>query len=163
MAQCVSDHSHLGHRGTEMKCALASLAVAAVALTALSAHAAGPYDGTWQVDAAAAGNSGTNTTGRAQCEPVRLQFEVKDGQIQSSLARSPQGGNRVTQTGRGATPITGTVHADGTVLAQWQTYRVTGKLTGDKAELHWNGQCGPRVATGGRIAATEGTGSSTAR
>ncbi len=144
-----------------MKWTLASVAAATVALSAISVHAAGPYDGTWQVDAAAAGTSGTNTTGRAQCEAVRLQFDVKDNQIQSSLARSPQGGGRVTQTGRGATPISGTVQPDGTVNAQWQSFNVTGKLTGDKAELHWNGQCGPRVATGGRIESTEGTGSTT--
>jgi hypothetical protein len=142
-----------------MKWTVASLMAAAVALSAVSVHAAGPYDGTWQVEAAAAGTR-DSTTGRARCEGLRLQFDVKDNQIQTSLARSPQGRGRVTQTGRGATPITGTVQPDGTVHARWQSFNITGKLTGDKAELHWNGQCGPRVAMGGRIGSSEGSGSS---
>jgi hypothetical protein len=129
-----------------------SASAAIVTLPMFPAHAAGPYDGTWQVDAAPAGNSGTNTTGSAQCEGIRVQFQVKDSQVQGSLARSPYGGNRVTQTGRGATPITGTVQPDGTINAQWQGNKATGKLTTDnKAELRWKGQCGPRVATGGRV------------
>jgi hypothetical protein len=142
-----------------MKWTVASLAAAVVALSAVSVHAAGPYDGTWQVEAPAAGTRDTPTL-RARCEGLRLQFEVKDNQIQSSLARSPQGRGRVTQNGRGQTPITGTVQPDGTVNARWESFNITGKLTGDKAELRWNGQCGPRVAMGGRVAATEGSGSS---
>jgi hypothetical protein len=142
-----------------MKWTVASLMAAAVALSAVSVHAAGPYDGTWQVEAAAAGTRNA-TTGRARCEGLRLQFEVKDNQLQCSLARSPRGSGRVTQSGRGATPITGTVQPDGTVNARWESYQITGKLTGGKAELHWNGQCGPRVAMGGRTAPTEGSGSS---
>ena len=139
-----------------------SASAAMIALPMLPSLAAGPYDGTWQVDAAPAGNSGTNTTGSAQCEGIRVQFQVKDSQVQGSLARSPYGGNRVTQTGRGATPITGTVQPDGTINAQWQGNKATGKLTGDKAELRWKGQCGPRVATGSRVA-TEGSAGSTTR
>jgi hypothetical protein len=142
-----------------MKSTIASVMAAAIALSAVSVHAAGPYDGTWQVEAAAAG-SGDSTTRRPRCEGLRLQFEVKDNRIQGSLARSPQGRGRVTQTGRGATPITGVVLSDGTVHAQWQSFNITGKLSGDRAELRWNGQCGPRVAMGGRIPATEGSGSS---
>ncbi len=133
-------------------------AAAMLALPGSAVLAAGPYDGTWQVDAAPAGNPGTNTTGRSQCEALRLRFQVKDNQIQGSMARSPYGGGRVTEGGRGATPVTGTVQPDGTLNARWQSFRATGKLTGDKAELRWTGQCGPRVATGGRVA-SEGSGS----
>jgi hypothetical protein len=140
-----------------------SLSVPAAMIASLmpSVLAAGPYDGTWQVDAAPAGNPGTNTTGNAQCEAQRLRFQIKDNQVQGSLARSPYGGNRVTEGGRGATPVTGTVHPDGTLNAQWQSYKATGKLTGDKAELRWKGACGPRVATGGRVASEGAAGSST--
>jgi hypothetical protein len=158
-AQWVSDRAHLGQRRTAMKWTVAALTGAAVALAAVSVHAAGPYDGTWQVEAAAAGTP-DNITRRARCEGLRLQFEVKDNQIEGSLARSPRGRGRVTQTGRGATPITGTVQPDGTVHARWESFDITGKLTGDRAELRWNGQCGPRVAMGGRIQSTEGSGSS---
>jgi hypothetical protein len=142
-----------------MKWAVASLTAAAVALAAVCVHAAGPYDGTWQVEAAAAGTR-DSTTGRPRCEGLRLQFEVKDNQIQGSLARSPRGRGRVTQTGRGATPITGTVEPDGTVHARWESFNITGKLTGDKAQLRWTGQCGPRLAMGGRTPSTVGSGSS---
>jgi len=142
-----------------MKWTVASLTAAAIALSAVSVQAAGPYDGTWQVEAAAAGIR-DSATGRPRCEGLRLRFEVKDNQIQGSLARSPQGRGRVTQTGRGATPVTGTVQPDGTVHARWQNFTITGKLTGDKAELRWTGQCGPRLAMGGRTEPTEGSGSS---
>ncbi len=136
-----------------------STSVAMIALPILPAVAAGPYDGSWYVDAAPAGNASTSDV--ASCDGVRLQFQVKDNQIQGSLARAAYGGNRVTQTGPGLTPITGTVQPDGTINAQWQGYKATGKLTGDKAELRWKGQCGPRVATGERMASEGAAGSST--
>lgn len=63
------------------------------------ALAAGPYDDTWQVDAGPAGNPGTNTTGNPQCEAQQLHFQVNDNQIQGPPARSPYGGNRVTEGG----------------------------------------------------------------
>lgn len=143
-----------------MRCTLALLAAAGVVASTASVQAAGPFDGTWQVEAAPTGGRDA-ATGQARCEGLRLRFDVKDNQIQSSLARSPPTGrgNQVTQTGRNATPITGTVQPDGTVNAHWERYNVTGKLTHDKAELHWTGQCGPRVAMGERIASTEGSGS----
>jgi len=141
-----------------MKLLVVSLSAPA-AMLASPTFAAGPYDGTWQVDAAPAGNSSTSDV--ASCDGVRLQFQVKDSQIQGSLARAVYGGNRVTQTGRGQTPISGTVQPDGTLNAQWQGYKATGKLAGDKAELRWKGQCGPRVATGGRVPSQGAAGSST--
>ena len=120
------------------------------------ADAPGPYDGTWQVDAPDAGNSSTSDV--SGCEAARLQFQVKNNRVQGSLGRSPYGA-RFTQSGPGTTPISGTVQPDGTLNAQWQNYTATGKLTGDKAEMRWRGTCGPRVATGGRVASTEGAGS----
>ena len=147
---------------SRMTLLVVSLSVPAAMIASLTprAFAASPYDGTWQVEAAPAGNSGTNTTGRDQCEGVRLQFQVKDSQVQGSMARSTYGSG-VSQSGRGATPVTGTVKPDGTLNAQWQSFKATGKLTGDKAELRWKGQCGPRVATGGRVPSQGAAGSST--
>jgi hypothetical protein len=82
---------------------------------------------------------------------VRLPFQIADNKITGSLQRAPYGTGRVEQgSGSSATPITGTVQPDGTFNAQWQNYKGTGKLSGDQAELKWNGECGPRVATGGR-------------
>ena len=135
-----------------------SIAVATLAVPIIPAHTAGPYDGTWQFSAPPAGNSSTSDV--AACDGVQLQVQVKDNQIQGTLARAAYGGARVTQTGPGQTPITGTVQPDGTLNAQWQSYQITGKLAGDKGELRWSGQCGTRVAAGGRMA-PEAAGSST--
>jgi len=138
----------------------ASLALAAGVVPQF-AGAAGPFDGTWQVDAPQAGGQGAaEGGGRSGCEPLRLQIQVQDNRIQGSMRRSTTGANRVEQsTGRGSSPVTGTVAPDGTFNAQWESFRATGKFTGDKAEMHWNGSCGPRTAMGGRASATEGAGS----
>jgi hypothetical protein len=141
---------------------LTSISIAAVGLAAslLPAHAAGPYDGNWYVDAAPAAQTSTSDV-PAGCDAVRIPFQVTDNKITGSLQRAPYGTGRVEQgTGRAAAPITGTVQPDGTINAQWQNYRATGKLSGDTAEIRWNGECGPRVATGGRA---EATGSSRSR
>jgi hypothetical protein len=124
---------------------------------------AAPYDGTWVVDVPAAGGVGAGTEVPTGCQALRLPFRVVNNQVVGSLERSTYGTGRV-QPGQGprAAPVTGTVAPDGTVNAQWQNYHVTGKLTGNKATLRWRGECGERVATGGRVAATgESTGSST--
>ena len=134
---------------------------AAPAATQVS-NVPGPYDGTWQVDAPEAGAGSSSISDVSACQAVRLQFQVVNNQVQGSLGRSPYGGTRVTQSGPGTTPVSGTVQPDGTLNAQWQDYQATGKLTPDnKAELRWRGPCGPRVATGGRV--TEGAGSTGTR
>ena len=137
-------------------------AVTLTALPLLPAVAAGPFDGTYTVMAQAAGGGGTNTTGRPECEGVQLQFQVVNNQLVGQLARSPYSPGRVTQGGRNATPISGTVQPDGSFNASWESFHATGHLTKDgKAELSWRGQCGPRVAQGGRTP-SENVGSSTA-
>ena len=127
-----------------------SLLAAALALPMLPAQAAGPYDGTWYVDAPSAQNAGTSERSSG-CEPVRLPFKVVDNQISGSLQRAPYGTGRVEGgSGSSAAPITGTVQPDGTFTAQWESYRGNGKLSGNTAELSWKGECGARMATGGR-------------
>jgi hypothetical protein len=140
----------------------ASLALAAGAMPQL-ASAAGPYDGTWYVDAAQAGGQGAAEGGaRSGCEPVRLMFQVEDNKIIGSMRRSAYGGGRVEQsTGRGSSPVSGTVAPDGTFNAQWEKYAANGKFTANKVEMKWKGTCGPRTAMGGRASATEGAGSTT--
>lgn len=141
----------------EMKPMLSSmsLAVAALLATALPGYAAGPYDGTWVADAPAAGGAGAGAEVPTGCQAVRLPFKVTNNQISGNLARSTYGTGRVQASPSGA-PITGTVRPDGTFTAQWQNYRATGKLAGDKVEVHWSGECGPRVATGTRVATAAG-------
>jgi hypothetical protein len=127
-----------------------SLTVAALALSLPLAHATGPYDGSWYVDAAPAAQTSSSDV-PAGCDAVRLPFQVVDNQIKGSLQRAPYGTGRVEGgSGSSAAPITGTVQPDGTFTAQWEKYRGTGRLSGNKAELSWNGECGPRMATGGR-------------
>ena len=107
-------------------------------------------DGSWYVDAPAAQNAGTSERSSG-CEPVRLPFKVVDNQITGSLQRAPYGTGRVEGgSGSTATPISGTVQADGSFTTQWENYRGTGKLAGNTAEMSWSGECGPRKATGGR-------------
>jgi hypothetical protein len=136
-----------------------SLAIAVLGLPMLPAYAAGQYDGNWYVDAGPAGQA-QPTAESSGCDAVRIPFQVKDNKISGSLQRAPYGTGRVEPgTGRSATPITGTVAPDGTVNAQWENYKATGKLAGDKAQLKWRGECGDRVATGGRASANTGSGS----
>jgi len=58
------------------------MSVAAVALAAyvLPAHAAGPYDGSWYVDAPAAGQD-QPTQESSGCEALRIAFTVKDNRV----------------------------------------------------------------------------------
>src|SRR5690349_6843575 len=137
-----------------------SLAIAALALP-LTALAAGPYDGSWYVDAPSAQNAGT-TERSSGCEPVRIPFTVSDNKISGSLQRSSYGTGRVESgSGKGSAPITGTVAPDGTISAQWESYKATGKISGNTAQIKWRGECGERVATGGRANSNTGSGSST--
>jgi hypothetical protein len=138
--------------GAKMKRVLTALsvAVATLALPTLPAHAAGSFDGQWYVDAPAAGqvSSSDVTSG---CEAVRIPFQVADNRVSGRLQRAPYGTGRVEEgTGSSASPVTGTVQPDGTLTVAWQSYHANGKLSGDKAELTWKGECGPRLATGGR-------------
>jgi hypothetical protein len=140
-----------------MKCMSlpSSLAIAVLVLALPRAQAAGPYDGDWFVDAGPAGQA-QPTAESSGCDAVRIEFRVIDDRVTGNLRRSPYGTGRV-ESGEGGPPISGTVQPDGTVNAQWQSYRATGKLTGDRAEVRWNGECGPRVATGGRAEAAGST------
>jgi hypothetical protein len=126
-----------------------SVIVAALAMPLLPAAAAGPYDGTWYVDAPPAAGWQPAEQGGGGCEGVRIPFKVTDNKITGSLKRAVYGTGRIEASESG-TPFSGTVAADGGISAKWESYTATGKLTGDKAELRWKGQCGERVATGGR-------------
>jgi hypothetical protein len=127
-----------------------SVAVVALAASVLPAHASGPYDGRWYVDAPAADQSqpAQETSG---CEALRIPFTVTDNRVSGSLQHRRYGeGFEPGDGGPSAAPLIGTVQADGALTAEWDTRRFTGKLVGDKAELRWNGECGARVAIGSR-------------
>jgi hypothetical protein len=131
--------------------ALAPIGTAVVALLIVPCWAAGPYDGTWEiVSPAVSGNVGA--TDVSACDGIKFQIKITDNKVTGRLQRQPYGQARIAEsTGSGGSPVTGTVQPDGTVTVQWESYHVTGKLAGNKAELKWTGQCGPRVGTGSRI------------
>ncbi len=118
---------------------------------AMSARAAGPFDGTWVLDipVAAADTGRTNPT----CPALRLDATITDSKITASLARVPSGTPNVVAngTGPGAAPLTGTVKADGTLTAHWLGYKASGKLNGDSGTVTVHGQCGPRIAMATRV------------
>ncbi len=137
-----------------MKWMLPAAAVAALALPGVPAYAAGPYDGTWTASAPAVAGGAVDYDLEA-CNAVQFQFDVKDNQVVGNLRRTqyPQSGVNVTSApGRGGTPISGGVSPDGALTAAWQSYRATGQMSGDKGQLQWKGQCGPRVAQLTRVA-----------
>ena len=126
-----------------------SVAVVALAAGVLPAQAAGSYDGSWYVDAPATGQD-QPTQEVSGCEALRIDFTVKDNRVSGSLQHRRYGEGLEPGNGGHAAPLIGTVQADGTLTAEWDTRRFTGKLAGDKAELQWSGECGARVATGRR-------------
>src|SRR5258708_14200074 len=120
-----------------MKRTLCSIAfaVAALAVPMLPANGAGPYDGSWYVDAAPAAQTSSSDV-PAGCDAVRIPFQVTDNKITGSLQRAPYHTGPVEQASiSGSTPFTGTVQPDGTLTAHWQNYKTTGNLTRHPAEL----------------------------
>lgn len=140
----------------------ASLALAALTSLPSLADAAGQFDGTWQVDSGGVGTATAEAMEGTSCAPETIRFEIRDDQVQGSLAKVPSDQSRVEASqGSGSSPVVGTVAADGSVNAEWESYAVTGKITGDKVELHWRASCGPRVAIGSRIVPNATAGSTT--
>jgi len=130
---------------------VACAAAFAVAVSAPPARAAGAYDGTWVIDIPASVQGNLTT---AACPALRLQVKIADSQVSASLERVPSGTSNTVENGtaRNATPLTGAVAQDGTVVAQWEGFKANGKLAGDNGAVTVIGQCGPRNATAIRVA-----------
>lgn len=129
---------------------LAMLAMASAFFPVASAHAGGPYDGSWVIEAPAAGAQHVRT-GEAACSAFRLPFEIKDNKVIGSLARSASHPTEVVASnGQGSSPVTGSVTEDGTFAVEWQSYHIAGQISGDTLHAYWTGLCGPRSATGKR-------------
>jgi len=129
---------------------LAALTMCWMLLTA-AAHATTPYDGIWIVDFPAsplvAGES------HSVCPALRLRADVVDGKVSGSLTRFFPGNVVENDSGPASSPVTGTVHSDGSVEAYWLGWIVRGQITGDTATLTLLfGQCGPRHMIGRRVA-----------
>jgi hypothetical protein len=116
------------------------------------ADAATPYDGTWVLDVPS--STIIPRTSESACPALRLPVQVTNGQVIAMLHRVPSEDADDVESGAGpgASPITGSVSADGVVEAQWQGYRATGQLTGNTGEITVDGECGPRTAEATRVA-----------
>lgn len=88
--------------------------------------------------------------GAQVCSAFRLPFEIKNNQVVGTLTRSTARPTEIIASRRG-TPVKGSVLEDGTFAVQWQNFNIAGKITGDTLVAYWNGQCGPRSATGSRV------------
>ena len=131
---------------TQLKLAVAaSLAFAGLSLG--TAHAAGPFDGHWGLDATGAGRFNQNQ--QYQCPPVHLDVIVTNGVISGSI--EPHEGY-VQQVSNGydsdAWPITGTIGNNGEITMRWHNRVATGMARRHGLEVTWEGACGERVMDG---------------
>ncbi len=117
----------------------------------------GKFDGTWQVESAGIALNPSSTT-PSGCGSLQVKFDVKDSQISGGLQRNPYERSVENSEGRRSAPVTGTVQPDGAVSMFWERYVVTGNMAGDRVHLQWKSECGPREASGVRVA-SEGAGS----
>jgi hypothetical protein len=132
--------------------AMAASALVTVALFAVPALAAGTYDGTWVLDIPSSMLCASYST--FACPALRLETKIADNKVIGSFERVPSGAaNTVeTGTGRASAPVTGSVQADGMLVADWEGYHASGRLAGDSGQIVVHGQCGPRIATATRVA-----------
>jgi len=134
-----------------------SVSVLSLALSMAEASlalAAGPFDGTWVLDIPASRNRPGDYTTSAYCPALRLPVEIRDSKVTGDLTRVPNStGTPEIEAGKSrvSAPVTGTVQADGTVVARWQNYHAAGKLVGDSGQVTVQGECGPRIAKATRI------------
>jgi acetolactate synthase-1/2/3 large subunit len=85
---------------------------------------------------------------------LRLSAKIVDSQVTGNLERVASGADNTVEngTGRVSAPITGAVHQDGMLVADWQGYHASGTLSGERGRVVVQGECGPRTATATRVA-----------
>jgi len=118
-------------------------------LTSPVVRAAGPYDGTWQIDIP---QSGALQDGGFACGSARIQVQVRDNVVSGTLKRDSSGSVATGTTGPSAAPVSGNVSADGKFTAKWQGYTATGQLKGNTGRLTVQRMCGRVNATATRAA-----------
>lgn len=124
---------------------LTTVAAVAVAVYALPARAAGPFDGQWVIDAPPAGGA-IGAEGEYTCPALRLPLTVKDGAVVGDLHRTATG---TIEAGKASnsSPVTGKVDNNGSFNVTWEAFKASGTLAGNSGTAHWSGECGPRTAT----------------
>jgi hypothetical protein len=136
-------------RSLSMLSTMASAAIALLGVLTNPAHAAGPFDGTWELNAPGAGGGGPEVGNK--CPALRLRFEIKDGQVEGRFGRSPDLREVGTAEGREGSAFVGSVGPDGTLTTRWEGIDGSGKLAGNTGQLKWKGACGPRAGTLTRV------------
>jgi len=128
---------------------LTTVAAVAVAVYALPARAAGPYDGQWVIDAPPAGGA-IGAEGEYTCPALRMPFTVKDGQVMGDLHRTATGTIESGKTAN-SSPVKGSVDNTGNVSVTWEAFKASGKLSCNSGTVSWAGECGPRTATATKV------------
>jgi hypothetical protein len=128
----------------------ALLAIATVFVSPSVGRAAGPFDGNWVLNAAGSGGRSAEGGDEQACSDFRLPMQISDNKISGTYSRSPSTPSEIVPSPTG-TPMTGTVQPDGSFAVQWQSFNITGKITGNALVANWTGQCGPRSAQGTRV------------
>lgn len=128
---------------------LTTVAAVAVAVYAMPALAAGPYDGEWVIDAPPAGGA-IGAEGEYTCPALRMPFTVENGQVVGDLHRTATG---TIEAGKASnsSPVKGSVSPNGEVSVTWEAFKATGQLHGKTGSVHWAGECGPRTATATKV------------
>lgn len=132
--------------------AAAFLTIATIFAAPGMVRAAGPFDGNWVLSASGAGGRTTQEggTGGTACSDFRIPFQISDNQIIGKYSRSTSDPTEIVASPTGS-PMTGNVQSDGTFNLRWESYSVSGKITGNTLTATWRGQCGQRSATGTRV------------
>jgi hypothetical protein len=125
--------------------AFTTVAAVAIALYAMPARAAGPFDGNWVLDAPPAGGA-IGAEGEYTCPAIRIPFRVANGQVTGDVHRTATGSYAAGKSSN-SSPITGTVDAGGSANVSWENFHFTGKLSGNSGTANWSGECGPRTGT----------------
>ena len=128
----------------------AFLAIATTFVSPGIGRAAGPFDGNWVINAAGSGGRTPESGNDQTCSDFRLPMQITDNKISGKYSRSPSTPNEIMPSPTGS-PMTGTVQPDGSFTMHWQSFNVTGKITGNALVANWSGQCGPRSAQGTRV------------
>jgi hypothetical protein len=128
----------------------ALLAVATAFVSPGVGRAAGPFDGNWVLNAAGSGGRAAGGGDEQACSDFRLPMKISDNQISGNYSRSPSTPSEIVPSPTGS-PMKGAVQPDGSFSVQWESFNITGKITGNALVANWTGQCGPRSAQGTRV------------
>lgn len=127
---------------------MAVISGASPVLSAPSASAGEPYDGTWVINiprTVLAPEAG------ASCPAVSIRIEIKDSKVSGSLQQGGAGEIQTGSSNRTAAPVKGSVSSSGWLNAEWQGYKASGQLRGNTGRLTVQRTCGKVGAGASRV------------